>query len=161
MSPEEAVAKFKNFPKFLKGLLYVLIGLVILTIIGSGIFYAFWVTDIKQHSFAYKVDRLNDGELTVIKGKGWTVNTPLRISVYQIDTRPEQRCLKSGRANVNQRLFNCKLIAFNPEGLTEFIKLHGVQEGNVTDILEAYAFDQLGRDYSFLKIVDQQTVVKN
>ncbi len=133
--------------------------LTIIAIILSCGFYILCVDHIDQHEFGYKVERIKGGKLSVIAEKGWIVTPPIATKVYTIDTRPAQRCINSGRVAVNQRVLNCKLIAFNPAGLDEFITLHGVQHGNVSDILEPYAFDQLGRPYSFLFIKDASAPV--
>ncbi len=128
--------------------------LLIITVVLFGGFALLFVDQIDQHEFGFMVERLKGGKLSTIAQKGYVVTPPFVTKVYTIDTRPEQRCIKSGRAAVNQRVLNCKLVSFNPLGLDEFITLHGVQTGNVSDILEPYAFDQRARPYTFLIIKD-------
>ena len=120
------------------------------------------ITYIDQHEFAYKVERMNGGRLTVIPAKGYVVVTPLLTSVYKIDLRPRQVCQTMGRVNahgkqdgVNSRVLNCKLVQFNPDGLQALIDWHGVQTGDISPILGIYAYDQLNRPYPFLTIKEQ------
>ena len=128
--------------------------LLVIAVVLFGGFVTLFVNHVDQHEFGYMVERLKGGKLSTIAQKGYIVTPPFVTKVYTIDTRPAQRCITSGRATVNQRVLNCKLVSFNPLGLDEFITLHGVQEGNVSDILEPYAFDQLSRPYTFLIIKD-------
>ena len=117
------------------------------------IFWLGWIHTIGQTELAYKVDRLNDGKITVFEKKGWVIVPPLIEEYHSIDLKPTRICL--GEANV--RVLNCKLVQFDPNGLALFIEWHNVQDGDVSRILLPYAFDVNSQEYPFLKILPEST----
>lgn len=117
-----------------------------LTVLGALIFWIFWVGKVEQYEVGYKWDR-RTGEVTVLPRTGYFINPPFLVEVHGIDTRPQQVCI-----NANQRVLNCKLVQFRQDGLNQFIEWHGLQDGDVSEILKSYAYDGQNKSYPFLLI---------
>lgn len=136
-------------------------------------FRLFFVDHTENHQIVYKWDR-RTGEVTRIHRTGYIVTSPRFVWVGTLDGRPFQVCV----SNI-QRVLNCKLIQFTPDvmgvdddgkpisGLHLFLRWHGVRDysiGGTTNqnrqmtefegLMMAYAYDESGRVYPFLKIKD-------
>ena len=126
---------------------------------GLILFRVLFVTYVDQYELPYQYDRVT-GQVSVLNRTGYFVRPPLLVAIYGIDLRPHQVLLQVGGAKgtdaASTRVLNAKLVQFNPAGLKEFIALHGLQGGDVSEILKIYAYDQQGRSFPFLK-VDGQT----
>ena len=99
------------------------------------------------------------GQIEKLDRKGYISMAPWD-SLGTIDLRPMQVCIAA-----NNRVLNCKLIKFNPDGLMLFLSWHGrnyasnttVPENSSTtalaEILKSYAYDGTGKSYPFLTII--------
>jgi hypothetical protein len=133
----------------------ILIAALVFAIVAALIVRMTAVTNVEYYEVGYSFNRWT-GELKILKQKGWIFYLPAVTSVHTVDLRPWQVCI-----NANQRVLNCKLVQFSPEGLEQFIKWHGrksyeggsTETGSFTDILKSYAYDGTGKNYSFLIIV--------
>jgi len=128
--------------------------IIVLAIILLILFRVFFVNYIQPYELPYKFDRVS-GEITVLPKTGYIVTPPFVVQVYGIDLRPHQVMIEVGSRNTdtaNKRVLNAKLVEFNPAGLKQFIEWHGLQKGDVSEILKIYAYDQEGREYPFLKV---------
>lgn len=152
----------------MKNFLYVVGGIVGVALIGAFIFWIGWVNNIERHEFAYSYNKFNGGKIEKFPNRHGIFITPPWVSVYGIDTRPTQvQILVGGTASsdnnsgaptgVNNRMLNANMVQFNPDGLDDLIRRHGILHGNISQILMIYAFDQEGKSYPFL-IVDGKTV---
>lgn len=108
---------------------------------------------IDQTEQGYSFD-MQSGEITIIQKKGIYFHKPWLVRVHTVDLKPAQVCIKSESTNaaVNNRVLNCKLVRFNPDGLVEFINLHGrdtYDHASLIQILRIYAYDET-REYPFL-----------
>ncbi|MBX4181581.1 hypothetical protein KW807_01815 [Candidatus Parcubacteria bacterium] len=116
------------------------------------IWYNAWVTKIEKNEMGYAFNKRN-GQIEKFDRSGWIVRTPWWYDVYAIDLRPSQVCM-----NANNRVLNCKLVKFNPDGFSTFIEWHGPGAGQgewIYEILKSYAFNvNEGRDCPFLTITD-------
>lgn len=97
------------------------------------------------------------GEILIQKKTGYVARTPVIQSVHTIDLRPQQVCITSamGAMGVNSRVLNCKLVSFNPAGISTFLKWHGrgdYDASSLGDLLKIYAYDGSGTNYPFLTI---------
>jgi len=147
--------------KYLVSIGSVVLGVIVFALSGVLIFWTGGVNHVENYQMGYKFDRRN-GEITVLPRVGYFITPPILVKVHVIDLRPMQVCISS-----SQRVLNCKLVQFNPEGLLTFIAWHGRgdYEGPGTsgspqgsanafaDILEAYAYEGAGRGYSFLTVL--------
>jgi hypothetical protein len=126
--------------------------LLIVSLVGFGIWYANWVNFVENYQLGYTFDKTT-GKVEIVKKQGWIIRTPWLVDVHHIDLRPGQVCM-----NANARVLNCKLVQFNPDGLDTFVKWHGRAAGegqNIYEILKSYAFNvNEGRDCPFLLIID-------
>lgn len=103
----------------------------------------------------YKFDA-RTGVVTKLEHSGWYLTPPIVVKIHTIDLRPKQVCI-----NANQRVLNCKLVQFNPEGLEVFLAWHGRKDystasdavGEFADILKSYAYDGSGKSYPFLTVL--------
>lgn len=132
-----------------------------ITLVGLLLFRAFCITSVENHEFAYSFNWWT-GEIAPLSQKGWIVHRPIVYSVYTIDKRPFQVCI-----NANQRVLNCKLVQFNPEGWKTLVDWHTVQNydassgshngretySNFADIMRSYAYEGSGKNYPFLTIL--------
>lgn len=142
----------------------IVIGILIMSLF---IFRISSVTFVDNHELGYKFNSIS-GEIDTLDRKGYFIYWPIVESVQTIELRPFQVCI-----NANQRVLNCKLVRFNPNGFWEFIRLHGrdtysVQTlngslssgGNLYEIMKSYAYeDNCGsnnpEDYPFLEIIKE------
>ncbi|TAK96229.1 hypothetical protein EPO05_02365 [Patescibacteria group bacterium] len=156
--------------KFFKSTVGVLVGLVagalVLAVVVFIGFRMFFVTFVDNYQIAYIYHVWpGKGRIEILKNpdgtyrRGWVVATPFLNRVHMVDPRPMQVCI-----NANQRVLNCKLVQFNPEGLELFLSWHGrndyegpggSQQGtsNFAEILKSYAYDGRGRTYPFLTVL--------
>lgn len=142
-----------------RGLLKVFGILIATALVGCLLFRLLFVDYIEQHELPYMFDRMT-GQVSILPHTGYIVTMPFVVKVYGIDLRPHQVLLQVGYSSssgstspsANSRVLNAKLVQFNPAGLKEFIALHGLQEGDVSEILKIYAFDQENKSYPFLKV---------
>jgi len=146
-SPDEEI----KLPEWLVAILGILVFVVILAVIGGGIFRIFFIYEIDFQKIGFIYNRVN-GTIEVAKHPGYKIIYPLFESGHEIDGRPFQVCI-----NANNRVLNCKLIQFDPAGLNEFLRLHGRdfenQNTSLENIMRAYAFDGSGKKYPFLRII--------
>lgn len=112
---------------------------------------------VDSYELGYKFDK-RTGELTRLHKTGYIFSPPFVVSVKHVDLRPVQVCI-----NANQRVLNCKLVQFNPDGLELFLSWHGRKnydissisttgDGSFTDILRSYAYSGADQHYPFLTI---------
>jgi len=111
-------------------------------------------TYVDVHEFGYTFNAMT-GEAKPIAKNGYVATPPLLVSVYTIDVRPVQVCITAnvGGAGVAARTLNCKLVRFNPEGFDTWLEYQGsgsYSGGALEHTLKAYAYEDAGRDYSFL-----------
>lgn len=135
-----------NFSKIGSSLLRLLLVSVVVGVVGALFFWLVILKEVKQNEIGYLWDR-RTGEITVLPRSGYFMTIPFVKSVHSISTSPEQVCI-----NANSRVLNCKLVEFNPVGLKLFLSWHGLQDGNVSEILKSYAYDGQNKSYPFLTI---------
>jgi len=160
--PEASENRSFNWLNF--GIVIAGIGVVLaaLALIGSIIFYMFFVDFVDNFQLGYKFDSRN-GQTSVLERTGYWVTPPFVVKVHHVDLRPMQVCI-----NANQRVLNCKLVQFNKDGLELFLSWHGRDDydapssgsnssGGATttfsEILKSYAYDGSGKSYPFLTVV--------
>jgi len=146
-----------GFQKSLKITAYTSGAILALAIVGLILFRTLFVNFIDNYEVGYKFDA-RTGEITVLKESGYIVTPPFIVRVHTVDLRPMQVCI-----NANQRVLNCKLVKFNPEGLELFLSWHGRNDydgpgrsaGSVdlAEILKSYAYEGAGKTYPFLTII--------
>ena len=135
-----------------------LVSLLLLALVGGGLFRVSCVTFVDNYEIGYKYDRLS-GKITVLDRTGYIIHRPVVDEINTIDGRPMQVCISA-----IERVLNCKLVQFQPEGLTLFLSWHG--RSNYTNrggsreyptsfnqMLMAYAYDGSGTTYPFLHVV--------
>lgn len=135
-----------NWGKVLGGFL----ALIPIGLITFWIYIANWWAFVDNYEVGYRFNA-RTGEITLLEHSGWIPKEPFFEMVGAVDTRPMQVCI-----NANQRVLNCKLVRFNPEGLRLFLEWHGrdwASTSTLEEILKSYAYDGSGRDYPFLTIV--------
>lgn len=139
--------------------------LAAIAVVGLISFRLFFVDFVDNYQVAYKYDKRN-GEMTILKEKGYIVTPPVVVQVHTIDMRPQAVCLSA-----NTRVLNCKLVQFDLKGLSLFLSWHGradYEGGNQTDanghrtgagcntpfcnLLAGYAYDDK-QQYSFLHVL--------
>lgn len=168
----DPVGKFKKFVSNIWGVVVVLF-MASIFIGGIGILgiRLFAATKVENYQVAYKYDLMpGKGQIEILRNKnqdgsysyerGWVLAWPILVKVHTVDLRPMQVCI-----NANQRVLNCKLVQFNPEGLELFLSWHGRDdyEGpgnssmqvttNFSEILKSYAYDGSGKTYPFLTVL--------
>lgn len=127
--------------------------LLFLAIVIATGFRALFVDFVDNYQVGYKFDA-RTGAITTLEGHGYFVTPPVVVNVHHVDLRPMQVCI-----NANQRVLNCKLVQFNPEGLELFLSWHGRNdyeiggEGNFSQIMLSYAYDGSGKNYPFLTVL--------
>jgi hypothetical protein len=136
----------RNWGQIWKTFGLILAGLFCLGVVGGIVFLMLFVNEVEQHEVGYMWDR-RTGATTTLPRSGYFVTPPWLVKVHGIDTRPAQVCI-----NANQRVLNCKLVQFNPAGIQQFVAWHGLQHGNVSEILKSYAYDGQNKTYPFLTI---------
>lgn len=135
-------------------LMFTVIGAVI---VGLGWVFWFFQTHkfVEPYELGYRFNALN-GEITQLDRTGWIEHRFFVEDVRAIDMRPAQVCIRgesSVNPTINQRVLNCKLVRFAPDGLLLFLSWHGRIEGDVSEYLRIYAYDGAGRSYPFLEII--------
>ncbi len=131
---------------------------VVLSGIGLLVFRMTCVNFVDNYEVAYKYD-LKTGKIERINRTGYIVTPPFLVKVHSVDGRPMQVCISA-----IQRVLNCKLVEFNPDGLELFLQWHGrnnyTNEGGTREtpttfnqILMAYAYDGSGKSYAFLTVI--------
>ncbi len=149
-----------------------LISFFALLIIGL-IFRMMFITFVDNYELGYQFDKSN-GSITVLPRTGYFIRNPIYIKIHTIDLRPMQV-----RIEANNRVLNAKLVRFRPEGLMQFIALHGrgdydapvsssnsssrYASNNFSDIMMCYAYENYGSSnndsliehkYKFIKIMN-------
>jgi hypothetical protein len=118
---------------------------------------------VDNYELGYRYDSLT-GKITILDRTGYIGRTPFIQNIHTIDTRPRQVCINVGGGQntstsvVNQRVLNCKLVSFNPKGLSLFLSWHGRGDYSgelLNDLLKIYAYDPSGRTYPFLNVSDE------
>lgn len=113
---------------------------------------------VDNYEMAYLFDK-RKGEIYVLKDdmgnlkNGYIFSYPFVQSVHRLDLRPMQVCI-----NANQRVLNCKLVEFNPDGFDLFIEWHGRADYTtfqLKDIMTSYAYDESKQKYPFLNILKE------
>ena len=128
--------------------------LIVVALVILLIFRMVFVNFVDNYELGYKFDS-RTGQITVLKESGYYVTAPIVVNVHTVDLRPMQVCI-----NANQRVLNCKLVQFNPNGIELFLSWHGRQDydvgghgGNLHQILLSYAYDGSGKSYPFLTVL--------
>ncbi len=111
-------------------------------------------TYVEVHEFGYTFDA-RTGETAPIDHDGYVATWPFLVRVYTIDTRPVQVCITANvsGSTTTARTLNCKLVRFNPEGFVTWIEYQGAGSYSGSELrqtLKAYAYEDAGRDYTFL-----------
>lgn len=133
---------------------------VFLLIGGCTTFYANYVY-VENYQLGYLFDATN-GRISALDRSGWHKKRMFVQSINTVDLRPFQVCISA-----NQRVLNCKLVRFNPEGIGTFVSWHGRDDyvlsgsnnssssstGGFEDIMRSYAYDGSGRTYPFLMVI--------
>lgn len=141
---------------FWKALPIWLVGIAVLTAVCGTIFRITAVTFVDNYKLAYTFNRL-DGKIERVSRTGYLVNWPVVVDVHTIDLRPMQVCISSYK-----RVLNCKLVEFDPKGLSTFLEWHGRNDyeqdshdsdGSLNALLKIYAYDESGKSYPFLKVL--------
>lgn len=130
---------------------------LVVGIIGGGIFRLAAVNHVDNYELGYKFDLLS-GKVERLGRPGYHVTWPIIVRVHTVDLRPVQVCI-----NANNRVLNCKLVQFNPNGLETFVSWHGRNDydinsdgtGSFKDILLSYAYDPNSKNYPFLTILKE------
>lgn len=127
-------------------------------LIGALFYRALFWTFVDNYEFAYRFDAIGGNLEPLVNPDGSPVHGyvfawPLVERIHTIDTRPVQVCI-----NANSRVLNCKLVHFNPDGFSLFLKWHG--RGNygsfeLRDILMSYAYDPSQSSYPFLSVLKE------
>ena len=116
------------------------------------------VNFVDNYEVPYKFDRMT-GKIEKLSRTGYIVTPPFLVNVHSVDGRPMQVCISA-----IQRVLNCKLVQFNPDGLELFLQWHGrndySNDGGTREnptqfnqILMAYAYEGSGKNYPFLTII--------
>jgi|SRR3989338_76928 len=137
----------------------IVIGAVlVLAIAGLILFRMFCVNFVDNYELGYKYTLFGagKGKIEVLKEQGYIITAPFIVKVHKVDLRPMQVCI-----NANQRVLNCKLVQFNPNGLELFLSWHGRNDyeggstvvGGFNNILMSYAYDGSGKEYPFLTVL--------
>lgn len=159
MDNNEVLAMGKQLGKslWLKSLAFVVL-MVVLAGFGLLVFRVTCVNFVDNYEIPYKYDR-RSGKIEKLSHTGYIVTPPLLVNVHSVDGRPMQVCISA-----IQRVLNCKLVEFNPEGLELFLQWHGrndyTNDGGTREnpttfnqILMAYAYDGSGKSYPFLTVI--------
>lgn len=136
-----------------------IVGLVFILVI-AGVFRGCCVTFVDSYELGYRYD-LRRGTTTVLNRSGYFLQPPVVVQIHTIDLCPMQVCITasgstSGDDGVNGRVLNCKLVRFNPAGLTQFLALHGRDDydhDKLAPLLRIYAYDDTRRVYPFLDVL--------
>lgn len=143
--------------------LAVLIALLVGVIVGGVVFRVMFVNFVDNYEIGYRYDTFgeNAGKIHRLQDNGYIVTWPFKTNIHTIDGRPMQVCISS----IN-RVLNCKLVQFNPEGPELFLQWHGRgdysnyrgvsssgQGSQFNEILKAYAYEGSGKSYPFLTII--------
>jgi len=143
----------------------IVLGLLLISLL---IFRAAFVTFVDSYELGYSYDKFT-GEIKPLNRTGYFIINPWKTTIHTIDTRPMQV-----RIEANNRVLNAKLVRFKPQGLIQFIELHGRGDyeqagnnggtGNLPDILKCYAYENYGSNgysevaleskYTFLDVMD-------
>ncbi len=138
--------------------------LLIVTLLGLWIFKPWGY--VNNYELGYKFDA-RTGTISVLPHTGYNHRTPIFESIYAIDLRPRQVCLTVGMGGQSagtatsgpaSRVLNCKLVKFNPAGLSKFIEWHGANDYDgetLNDLLKIYAYADNGDSYPFLTIMGE------
>jgi hypothetical protein len=151
---------------------------LVLALIGLGLVRWWCFSFVDNYEIAYKYSYWGGG-IERVKGAGpdgrggGYVWAPFWLyGVHTVDMRPMQVCI-----NANQRVLNCKLVQFNPDGIDPATKQRGLElflswhgrnnyegPGNASsgssnstetttfsEILKSYAYEGTGRDISTLR----------
>jgi hypothetical protein len=151
------------FKKIIAWIVGVIVTLLVLGVIGLGLYRAFFLTWVENYQAAYEYNT-KTGHITVIDRSGYVPCVPFYRIVHTVDTRPIQVAI-----NANNRILNAKLVQFDMKGLELFISWHGrkdyefdaamsatnITTGSFEDILRSYAYDGTGTRYPFLKILKE------
>lgn len=112
---------------------------------------AIFLRFVDNYEIPYMYDR-RDGSIKMLDRTGYIQKLPFVQNVHTIDGRPMQVCISA-----IQRVLNCKLVQFNPEGLELFLEWHGRSNysnpGVFNEILKAYAYEGSGKNYPFLTVI--------
>lgn len=131
-------------------------GAFVFGLFGLFLFRILFLNYVENYELGYQFDN-RTGELTVLEHTGYIITPPFVVHVHTIDLRPMQVCI-----NANNRVLNCKLVKFNPEGLLTFVEWHGRDDyepggagtsSDLSEILKSYAFDGSGKNYPFLTVI--------
>ncbi len=134
------------------------------------LFRIIFVYSVDNYELGYEFDRTN-GKITALNRTGYFIRNPFLRVVHTIDLRPMQV-----RIEANNRVLNAKLVKFRPEGLLQFVSMHGRGNYDVTgtssssvstsgfaDIMKCYAYENYGNTnndsiielkYKFIKILN-------
>lgn len=133
----------------------------VLAVVGSLLFWILCLNHVPPQAIGVAYDSIN-GQVSVQRNPGWYVTHPF-VQVASVETRPFQVCINAGA-----RILNCKLIRFNPDGATEFVKLQGFhywngpsncnsnpgcQSSEFGRIMMGYAYAE--QPYPFLEILEE------
>lgn len=125
--------------------------IIILGLLSLLVYRVGWFDFVDNYNLAYTYD-LRSGKIERVYHTGYIRTPPIVMEVHRVDLRPMQVCI-----NANERVLNCKLVQFNPDGLEQFLEWHGRGDyttAKLNPILMSYAYDGSGRTaYPFLTIL--------
>ncbi len=126
----------------------VLIVFAILMLVAFG-FYFLCLNHVDVNELGIAYNSLN-GQVTPQKDPGWYVTHPM-IKVTYVNLLPQVVHIPS-----DAKVINTKIVRFKPEGLKQFIELHGFGYSlgqNMNSRLLGYAFS--GQEWPFLEICQE------
>lgn len=133
----------------------------ILSIFAICLFYLMFVDYIDHYEVSIRRNILS-GETYIDTTGGFNLSVPW-VLTSNIETRPIRICITS-----SSRIYNCKLVSFDPNGFEDFVELegfkyywwanrlsynigHDVEYRGISDIIKGYCFDE-SKKHSFIKI---------
>lgn len=143
-----------------------IVGLVVVGLIRATMF-----TFVDNYEIGYTYNYWS-GQVGRIKHNGYVWSPFYQMAVHTMDARPMQVCIST-----IQRVLNCKLVQFDPEGIDPntgkkglelFIGWHGrgnyegpgnAAQGSTpttfASLLMNYAYDNSGQTYAFLRVIKE------
>ena len=123
--------------------------LTALAILGVLLFYVGWLNHVSINEIGIAYDS-KDGEVWTQNDPGWYLTNPLVLVTY-IPTLPFRVTIPS-----TARVINAKIVRFNVDGVSDYIRLQGWEYQMRSDMESAflgYAFS--GQHFPFLIIVQE------
>lgn len=145
---ESSKVNFDPFKSFAKWMLYVLIVAVVL---GGPGYYFLCLNHTGVNQLGVAFNSIN-GQIQLQEQPGWYRTSPF-VKVAYIDLLPQSVHIPSGA-----KVINTKVVRFRPEGLNQYIELHGfgyVIGQNLNNNLLGYAFCNHPEEFKFLEVCQE------